>query len=112
MFGSKLKTWMENHIGRPKKKVHQEKDKVGQNGGRGTILESSESLAQSDTGISSGSQQILSSSVTDNKEGGYCTTTLESDRSGMTHCLTAVSLPSPESAYSTGKKTLMKAREW
>lgn len=58
MFGSKLKTWMENHIGRPKKKSQQEKEKMNQNGGRGVILESSESLAQSDTGISSGSQQV------------------------------------------------------
>lgn len=58
MFGSKFKTWMENHIGRPKKKIQQEKEKNCQNGGRVLMLESSESLAQSDTGISSGSQQV------------------------------------------------------
>lgn len=31
---------------------------------------------------------------------------MESNRSGMTHCLTAISLPSPESAYSTGKRSV------
>lgn len=58
MFGSKLKTWMENHIGRPRRKTHQEKEKNNPTGGKGQFLESSESLAHSDTGISSGSQQV------------------------------------------------------
>ncbi|KAL0268709.1 UNVERIFIED_CONTAM: hypothetical protein PYX00_010538 [Menopon gallinae] len=104
MFGSKFKTWMENHIVRPKRKNQHEKEKVNQTGGKGPILESSESLAHSDTGVSSGSQQVLSSSNTDNNE-GYCTTTMESNRSGMAHCHTAVNLSSPESAYSTGYST-------
>lgn len=43
----------------------------------------------------------MSSSNTDNNE-SYCTTTMESERSGMAHCHTAVNLSSPESAYSTG----------
>lgn len=58
MFGSKFKTWMENHIVRPKRKNQQEKEKGSQPGGKGPILESSESLAHSDTGVSSGSQQV------------------------------------------------------
>jgi len=57
MFGAKLKTWMETHIGRPKKKSSA-RDRGKDNKNDKVFLESSESLAQSDTGISSTSLQV------------------------------------------------------
>lgn len=56
MFGGKIKTWMETHIGRQKKKTGREQNKDPKQ--NKIFLESSESLAQSDTGISSGSLQV------------------------------------------------------